>query len=310
MKRRQFLGHTLAAAAAVATGSVRAAAQSAKPRVAITFDDFQFYEFAPLPDAARNQAILAALDARQLKAGAFVTGRYVQSPRAWKLLEAWSSANHLIGNHTFTHPRYSETSHAQFVREIEQNEARLRKLSQFQKLLRFPYLDEGKTAAQRDAIRAYLTESGYRNAHVTIDASDWYIDDRLRTRLLKQPNADIAPYRRYYLDHIWDRAQYYDGLARQVLGRSPAHVLLLHHNVLNAKFLADLLAMFTRNGWTLIDPREAYTDVVFSATPKVAPAGHSLIWSLAKETGRFERVLRYPAEDGSYEKAKMDALGL
>ena len=40
------------------------------------------------------------------------------------------------------------------------------------------------------------------------------------------------------------------------------------------------------------------------------PAGESLIWALAKETGRFESSLRYPGEDGGYEKPKMDALGL
>jgi hypothetical protein len=31
---------------------------------------------------------------------------------------------------------------------------------------------------------------------------------------------------------------------------------------------------------------------------------------LAKKTGRFENELRYPGEDGEYEKDKMDKLGL
>lgn len=310
MKRREFLGHSLTAAAALAAGTRRASAHVPVPRVAFTFDDFQFYEFTGFPEAARNDAILAALATHRIKAGAFVTGRYVQAPRMWRLVEAWSDAGHLIGNHTFTHPRYSTTSHAQFVRDVRQNEAHLRRLPQFRKWLRFPYLDEGGTAPQRDAMRAFLATSGYRNAHVTIDTSDWYIDERLRARLTKQPNADIAPYRAYYLDHIWDRAQFYDGLAQQVIGRSPPHVMLLHHNVVNATFLGDLLGLFTRKGWQLIDPREAYTDPLYTAAPKVTPAGHSLVWSLARETGRFDGVLRVPAEDGSYEKAKMDALGL
>ena len=32
-------------------------------------------------------------------------------------------------------------------------------------------------------MRAFLTDHGYKNGAVTIDASDWYIDDRLRKRL-------------------------------------------------------------------------------------------------------------------------------
>jgi hypothetical protein len=68
--------------------------------------------------------------------------------------------------------------------------------------------------------------------------------------------------------------------------------------------------MFKRKGWRLIDAEDAYKDSVFYAMPKIAPAGESLIWALAKETGRFDKLLRYPAEDGEYEKPAMDALGL
>jgi hypothetical protein len=35
-----------------------------------------------------------------------------------------------------------------------------------------------------------------------------------------------------------------------------------------------------------------------------------LIWALAKETGKFEKELRYPGEDDTYENPKMDALKL
>jgi hypothetical protein len=68
--------------------------------------------------------------------------------------------------------------------------------------------------------------------------------------------------------------------------------------------------MFKSKGWTPIDARDAYEDAVFRATPEVLPAGQSLLWSLAKETGRFDDVLRYPGEDGTYEASTMDARGL
>jgi hypothetical protein len=38
--------------------------------------------------------------------------------------------------------------------------------------------------------------------------------------------------------------------------------------------------------------------------------GESLIWALAKQTGRFDHELRYPGEDDVYENPKMDALRL
>jgi hypothetical protein len=68
--------------------------------------------------------------------------------------------------------------------------------------------------------------------------------------------------------------------------------------------------MFKGKGWGVIDAEQAFTDSVFTSQPKIVPAGESLIWALAKETGRFEKQLRYPGEDGDYETAKMDKLGL
>jgi hypothetical protein len=80
--------------------------------------------------------------------------------------------------------------------------------------------------------------------------------------------------------------------------------------LLNALFLADLLAMFRSQGWGVVDAEEAFSDPVFHRQPDTAPAGESLIWAVAKETGRFESRLRYPGEDDTYEKALLDRLGL
>jgi hypothetical protein len=84
----------------------------------------------------------------------------------------------------------------------------------------------------------------------------------------------------------------------------------VHYNLLNALFLGDLLDMFTGKGWRLIDATEAFRDPVFKAEPKNVPAGESIIWALAKQSGKFESLLRYPGEDSTYENPKMDKLGL
>ena len=159
-------------------------------------------------------------------------------------------------------------------------------------------------------MRAFLRDHGYRNGAVTIDASDWYYDRRLRARLEVESGFDVSRFREPYLEHIWDRATYYRGLALRVLARPVRHTLLLHFNLLNALFLGDLLLMFKTRGWQSIDAQVAYADPVFERQPDTAPAGESLIWALAKETGRFDRELRYPGEDDVYEKPILDRLGL
>ena len=311
MDRRQFTKSFGMCVAALGLGKANAfSSAAATPQVAITIDDFNIYDTPTLSGAARNQAILDALDKRKLKAAAFVAGKFVDKPELLPSLRPWNERGHLIGNHTYSHWYYPNIDFAKYTEDILRNEALLKGFKQYRKFLRFPYLKEGKTAEQRDRMRAFLSEHGYRNGHVTIDASDWYIDGRLRQRLKDSPQADLKPYREFYLKHLWERATYYDGLARKVIGRSVKHTLLLHHNVLNGLFLGDVLDMFKLKKWKLIDAEEAFTDSVFSLLPKTAPAGESLIWALAKETKEFESLLRYPAEDGEYEKPKMDALGL
>lgn len=133
-------------------------------------------------------------------------------------------------------------------------------------------------------------------------SSDWYYDSRLRDRLKADAAFDVPRFRRPYLDHILDRAHYYDGLAKQVLGRSPKHTLLIHYNLINALFLGDAMEHLRRNGWSWISADEAFDDPVFRTQPTTLPAGESLMWVLAKQTGKFEN-LRYPGEDSVYEKA-------
>ncbi len=158
-------------------------------------------------------------------------------------------------------------------------------------------------------MRAFLAEHGYKNGAVTIDASDWYIDDRLRKRLGADAKADTTGYRDYYLQHIADRSTYYNDLSARALGRSVKHTLLVHHNLVNELFLGDILDQYKRLGWKLIDAERAYTDPIFNEKPDVLPAGDSLVLAVALQAGKT-KLLRSPPEDGVYEAPNMDRLGL
>lgn len=278
--------------------------------ISITLDDFNVEESTLYAAKERSSRILSALEAHRIHAGLFVTGKYVSNQGGRDLLRGWNESGHLIGNHTFNHPSYNRTSLQNFVGEIEQCEDLLKSFSGFAKFFRFPSLAEGDTSDKRDGLRSWLRNNDYKVGAVTIDASDWYIDQRMRERLKADANLDLTRYSDYYLQHIWARAQYYDDLAKRVLKREVKHTLLLHFNLLNALFLDDLLKMFELRGWKLIDARDAFKDEIFDRQPNSMPSGQSLIWALAKESRQFESELRYPGEDSTYEKPKMDELGL
>ena len=313
MNRREFSKALGMGAVALGLGRIGFSAAKRSPEIAVTIDDFNWNKSVRLSPDERNRAMLQALRSHgDLKAALFVACRNADNDKGKELLREWDRAGHLIGNHSFSHKylNNNKVTAEVFTADIAKCDEIIRSYPRFQKLFRFPYLKEGDTVAKRDAVRAFLEQHGYRNGHVTIDASDWVIEDRLSVRLSKDPAADVTPYRDFYLSHMWERSLYYDELARKVLGRSVKHTILMHYNLLNALFLGDLLDMFKSKGWKLIDAQEAFKDPVFQAAPEIVPAGESIIWALAKETGKFDKLLRYPGEDSEYEKAKMDRFGL
>jgi peptidoglycan/xylan/chitin deacetylase (PgdA/CDA1 family) len=312
MNRRDFTKSLSFSLGAIGLGSMPAIACKRATQFSITMDDFNWRNAVKLTAGQRNQATLNALQSHSIRAALFVMGRNIEAPEGKELLSAWDKAGHMIGNHTYSHRNYnaSATVIAEYQEDILRAEALLKDFPRFRKYFRFPMLKEGDTAAKRDAMRSFLAQHGYRNGHVTIDNSDWVIDSRLTARLKTDAAADVKPYRDFYMEHMWTRAQYYDSLARRVLGRPVKHTVLVHFNLLNGLFLNDLLAMFKSKGWQPIDAEEAFVDPVFSAMPKVVPAGESIVWSLAKEKGTIAKSLRYPAEDGEYENARMNKLGL
>ncbi|UXR65674.1 polysaccharide deacetylase family protein [Bdellovibrio bacteriovorus] len=288
-----------------------ALSQASAAEVSITMDDFNVHQETLLPANKRNDRILKALKKHKIKAGLFVTCKYLQDEGDRKLLAEWSTQGHLIGNHTVNHRRFdSRISTEEQIAEIQQCEEQLKDQKNFKKIFRFPMLAEGDTVEKRDAVRSWMQKNSYRWGHVTIDASDWYVDQRLRDKIAKDPQFDLNKFKDFYLKHMWERAQYYNELSKKVLGHEVKHTLLVHFNLLNALFLDDLIQMFKDHGWKVIDAQKAFKDPVYKKLPNSMPSGQSLIWGLAKESGKFESELRYPGENDTYEKEKMDALGL
>lgn len=312
MNRRQFT--RLAGLCCCTVGAVKLTAfqKSDRPQIALTMDDFNWQNPIYQDATSRNKSILDTLNSHSLKAALFVIGRNIESGEGKKLLAAWNSSGHLIGNHTYSHQNLNAPTMSVQVYndDILRAEKLLSEFTGFKKYFRFPMLKEGDTVAKRDEVRSFLDQHKYRVGHVTIDTSDWLITSRLTDRLRADPSADVKPYRDFYLSHMWDRAQYYDSLSRRVAGRPVKHTILTHYNLLNGLFLNDLIEMFKEKGWQWIDAADAFTDPVFAAKPKVLPAGESIVWALAKADGTIAKTLKYPAEDGDTIAEEMKKLGL
>ncbi len=283
-----------------------------KPKIAFTFDDGSTNDMPNYPSETWNGMMLSSLEKHHLKAILFAACTGLQGEKGKQILQSWDKAGHKIANHTYSHKNFGnpKTDIEWYKQDFLRNDSIINQYAHFFPYFRFPYLKEGDTPEKVQNFRAFLKEKGYSNGHVSIDASDWYVSGRLVDRLKSDPKADISGFRDFYVAHLYDRACYYDALAVSLTGRQINHVILLHHNLSSALFLDDLIQHFKQKGWEVMDADKAYKDPIYQSITNNIPAGESFIWALAKQSGKYESVLRYPAEDGDYEQAKMDQLGL
>lgn len=249
--------------------------------VALTFDDGPSLAATPLlSPQARNEAMLAALAKHGVQAALFVTAGFgLDRPEGLALAQAWGLAGHIIANHTVTHPDLDDpaVTLAQYQQEVLDCDRAIAALPGYQKWFRFPYLREGGTPEKREGMRAFLGEHGFRNARITLDTADWRLNGELLEVLRKDPRADLEPFRQAYLAQVRERALVYRELAQRLQGRDIPHVALLHHNLINALWLDDVIGLFREMGWTITSPAHAYGGRVHHLVPKPpAPALRSL----------------------------------
>ena len=244
----------------------------AQKRIALTFDDVPRHAGAFFTPDERTRELIAALERGGVEQAAFLitTGNLAKPDGVGGAarIAAYVAAGHVIGNHSADHPWLHRTDAAEYLRGIDQAEKWLRGRPGYRPWFRFPYLDEGRRdLAKRDAVRAALQERGLRNAYVTIDNYDWHLDALASKAKREGRVLDLGALRDLYVETLLGAANFTDQLAVDAIGRSPAHVLLLHETDIAAMFVDDLAAALRADGWKIVTVDEAYRDPIAAAEP-------------------------------------------
>ncbi|MGL1889271.1 MAG: polysaccharide deacetylase family protein [Reichenbachiella sp.] len=285
---------------------------SAQPQVSFTFDDGRATDQGGYPLEEWNQMILDKLTAIQVKATFFTRGHGMLGEKGQYVFESWDTAGHQIANHTFSHPNYSsdQVTITQYQAEILKQDSIISPYNNYTRLFRFPYLREGNTSEKVDAMRLFLKEQGYQNGHVTIDDWDWYIDSRLTKRLdsTSLTEDELNAYRTFYVNHIFEVAQRSEALSYELTGRNIKHVMLMHHNLVNALFLDALIEKFKQEGWNFVSSSEAFEDPIYDEVPGFA--GNGLLDAIAIDRDMDEFIKELNETYHHYYPQTMDSLGL
>jgi peptidoglycan/xylan/chitin deacetylase (PgdA/CDA1 family) len=263
---------------------------AAAKRIALTFDDVPRSRGAFLTPDERTVKLIAGLKRAGVKQAAFFVNPGSLAGQSGKggedRLLAYVAAGHVIANHSFSHPSLTATDAGAYLADIDRAETWLKNRQGYRPWFRFPFLDEGGTdKVKRDAIRAGLKARGLSNGYVTVDGSDWNMEANAIAAVRAGKTIDMEALRDLYIETMVGAANFSDDLAGRTLGRSPAHVFLMHETDLAALWIADVVAALRRDGWEIVTADAAYADPISKKRPDVPSARGTLTEALAWEKG-------------------------
>lgn len=272
----------------VASGTVAKPASAVIPdkRIAFSFDDVPRGQGAFLEPDERPRLLIEALETAGIEQAVFFInpGRITAHDNDAADIDAYAKAGHVLANHTARHSKLSAVSASAFLADIDAAETWLKNKPNYRPWFRFPFLDEGqKDKAKRDAVRAGLKKRGLLNGFVTVDASDWYLEDQAIAAAELGQIMDWNALRDLFVESYLESANFSDDLARRTLGRAPVQMILLHETDLAAMFVDDLAAALKADGWMIVTADEAYRDPITTMEPDVEFADGTRTQMLAAE---------------------------
>jgi peptidoglycan/xylan/chitin deacetylase (PgdA/CDA1 family) len=266
-------------------------------RVALTFDDLPAH--GPLPEGTSRLDVITALT-RTLAAhhvppvyGFTNGGKLREHPEDAGVLRAWVGAGNLLGNHGFSHLSLDEgTTIEAYLKDIDDNEETLRAHSppgtpeRSWKVYRYPFLQEGRSAAVFHRVREHLGQRGYRVAEVSIDFGDWAWNPAYARCARKHDDRAIKALDTSYKQEAMTFLRWSKAAAWQALGREIAQVVLLHVGAADARALDATLTAYEKAGVVFVPLDAALDDPAYAGeTNYYAKWGESYFEMLADGLG-------------------------
>ncbi len=235
-------------------------------QICLTFDELPAARsFGEVDREAVNYLILDALRRHKVKATGFVIGEQMED--SYDILGQWLNGGHQLGNLSWSGQDYNQLGPEQFISDIRKGaqalEPMLTGFGQKQRYFRFPFLHYGDTMERRRAVTLFLEDQGHTVCPATLIPEDYLYNLNL-IKLGKLPDsAKFEQLLNDYINHVLDELERVERLARNLLGRSVKHILLLRANRLNAVYLDELLIALEDAGYAFITLDTALEDRLY-----------------------------------------------
>jgi uncharacterized protein (TIGR02246 family) len=266
---------SVVAARSVAGAESGTPVAAARP-ILVTVDDLPVASpkwHTDVPDRERvTRRLLEILARHRVPAVGFTIWGQVKGPADLALLDRWRAAGLELGNHSFGHLDLPRTPVAAYVEDVEKGRAGLAAYLEPHggkvRYFRFPYLREGETAEQWEAVRQALAASSQKVMPVTIDTQDWSFEEPYVTAVRHGDDRTAKDVAATCLEAIKAEVRHHEEGGDDLFGRPTPQILLLHANAVGTAVWDDLFAWLERGGHRFAGPDEVLKDPVFAEEPR------------------------------------------
>lgn len=224
----------------------------------LTIDDFS---------SKNTPAIVDYLKEKGIKIIFFAEGRKVE--QFYEEAKYALKNGMVIGNHSYSHPHFSEITLEEAIAEIEKCELILNKLyadcgvERVWRPFRFPFGDKG--GANKEALQKYFKEKGFHKVDDTQFDYPWWKENGLNTDIDTFWTFDfgeymIRPGSDYTKESVWERMHDKNPKSGAVLfAENNHHILLLHSHDETEAMLPEYYKQFVdhllENGIVFDEPK-------------------------------------------------------
>jgi beta-lactamase regulating signal transducer with metallopeptidase domain/peptidoglycan/xylan/chitin deacetylase (PgdA/CDA1 family) len=249
---------------------------------------------APKDSDATARMLIDKLKMHKVPAIGFLQGGMISDgenlfPVRANIARMWIDAGFEVGLGGFKHIGLYHTPVDEYIANIEKNERVAKRLigdmGNPPRYFSYPYLNTGRSAADRAKVEAWLASRGYTPVKYTFDNQEWmysYAYDMARNDNDVNTMNEI---RTAYLDYIGKMFDHYEAYSQEMFGRDIAQTMVLTPSRLITDTADEFFAMTAKRGYTFITVDEAQKDPAYR-TPEdfYGKAGISWFerWSMAK----------------------------
>jgi peptidoglycan/xylan/chitin deacetylase (PgdA/CDA1 family) len=244
-------------------------------QVCFTIDDLPTVTYGITDSLYQEQLtrdLVTKLNAAKIPATAFVNEIKLHrggelSKFQVKLLQLWLDHGLELGNHSYSHFDYNNTTFDRYTKDIVKGEQITSELMTKKNLklkyFRHPFLHVGQTKPRADSLQQFLLNRGYTVAPVTLDNEEYVFALAYHRAKAKKDEQLASHIGTDYIAYMEQKLHYFERGSSTLFGRDIKHILLIHANALNAEYMDELAAMFVKNGYRFVTLEEALTDPAY-----------------------------------------------